>query len=86
VLKNCAPGRDPALGGFCKCSHIAEYAALSRTPHALAGGRVLVFNAQLGIQGYYGIVFKKGWFCYDKDRLEKQKQGWKGSRHAHLRI
>jgi hypothetical protein len=21
VLKNCAQGRDPALGGFCKFSH-----------------------------------------------------------------
>jgi len=43
-LKNCAPRRDPALCGFCKSSHIVEYAALSKTPHALAGGLMLVFQ------------------------------------------
>jgi hypothetical protein len=43
VLKNRASGRDPALCGFCKCSHINEYAALSKTPHALADGLMLVF-------------------------------------------
>jgi hypothetical protein len=42
-LKNRASGRDPALCGFCKCSHINEYAALSKTPHALADG-LLVFQ------------------------------------------
>jgi hypothetical protein len=35
VLKNRASRRDPALCGYCKCSHILEYAALSKTPHAL---------------------------------------------------
>jgi hypothetical protein len=44
VLKNRASGRDPALCGFCKCSHINEYAALSKTPHALADGLMLVFQ------------------------------------------
>jgi hypothetical protein len=43
MLKNRAQGRDPALCGFCKCSHIAEYAALSNTPHALADGLMVVF-------------------------------------------
>jgi hypothetical protein len=44
VLKNRASRRDPALCGFCKCSHIDEYAALSKTPHALADGLMLVFQ------------------------------------------
>jgi hypothetical protein len=44
VLKNRASRRDPALCGFCKCSHTLEYAALSKTPHALADGLMLVFH------------------------------------------
>jgi hypothetical protein len=44
VLKNGASGRDPALCGFCKCSHIIEYAALSKTPRALADDLMLVFE------------------------------------------
>jgi hypothetical protein len=32
------------LCGFCKCSHILEYAALSKTPPALADGLMLVFQ------------------------------------------
>jgi hypothetical protein len=44
VLKNRASGRDPALCGFCKCSHIVEYAALSKTLHALADVLMLVFQ------------------------------------------
>ncbi len=44
VLKNRASGRDPALCGYCKCSHITEYAALSKIPHALADGLMLVFQ------------------------------------------
>jgi hypothetical protein len=32
------------LCGFCKCSHIYEYAALSKTPHALADGLMLAFQ------------------------------------------
>jgi hypothetical protein len=32
------------LCGFCKCSHLDEYAALSKTPHALADGLMLVFK------------------------------------------
>ncbi|MDO8942638.1 MAG: hypothetical protein Q7U75_05610 [Desulfobacterales bacterium] len=44
VLKNRASCRDPALCGFCKCSHIDEYAALSKTPHALADGPMLAFQ------------------------------------------
>jgi hypothetical protein len=43
-LKNRASSRDPALHGFCKCSHILEYAALSKTPCALADGLMLVFQ------------------------------------------
>jgi len=43
VLKNGASGRDPALRGFCKCSHISQYAALSKSPRALADGPMLVF-------------------------------------------
>jgi hypothetical protein len=44
MLKNRASRRDPALCSFCKCSHIAEYAALSKTPHALVDGLMLVFK------------------------------------------
>jgi hypothetical protein len=44
VLKNCASRRDPALCGYCKCSHMTAYAALSKTPHALADGLMLVFQ------------------------------------------
>jgi hypothetical protein len=44
VLKNRASRREPTLCSFCKCSHIAEYAALSKTPHALADGLMLVFQ------------------------------------------
>jgi multidrug efflux system outer membrane protein len=44
VVKLGASGRDPALHGFCKCSHIDEYAALSKTPRALADGPMLVFQ------------------------------------------
>jgi hypothetical protein len=43
-LKNGASGLDPALRGFCKCSHITEYAALSKAPRALADGPMLVFQ------------------------------------------
>jgi hypothetical protein len=32
------------LCGYCKCSHIDEYAALSKTPLALADGLMLVFQ------------------------------------------
>jgi hypothetical protein len=51
LLKNCASGRDPALCGFCKCSHILEYAALPKTPHALADGLMLVFQHPVKVQG-----------------------------------
>jgi hypothetical protein len=44
ALKICVSGRDPALHGFCKCSHISRYAALSKTPRALADGLILVFQ------------------------------------------
>jgi hypothetical protein len=43
-FKNCASGRDPALRGSCKCSHISPYAALSKSPRALADGLMLVFQ------------------------------------------
>jgi hypothetical protein len=44
VLKNCASSREPALCGFCRCSNIVEYAALSKTPRALADGLMLAFQ------------------------------------------
>jgi hypothetical protein len=44
LSKNGASGRDPALRGFCKCSHISPYAALSKTPRAWADGPILVFQ------------------------------------------
>jgi hypothetical protein len=44
VSKNGVSGRDPALRAFCKCSHIMKYAALSKTPRALADGLILVFH------------------------------------------
>jgi hypothetical protein len=44
VLKNRASRRDPALCIFCKCSHMTEYASLSKSPHALADGLMLVFQ------------------------------------------
>ncbi len=44
LLKSGASRRDPALRGFCKCSHMTEYAAVSKTPHALADGPMLVFQ------------------------------------------
>jgi hypothetical protein len=44
VFKNRASRRDPGLCGFRKCSHIDEYAALSKTPHALANVLMLVFE------------------------------------------
>jgi hypothetical protein len=43
-LKNGISGRDPALRGFYKCSHISQYAALSKTPRAWADGLILVFQ------------------------------------------
>jgi hypothetical protein len=43
-LKNGVSGRDPSLHGFWKCSHIFEYAALSKTPCASAGSLILVFQ------------------------------------------
>jgi hypothetical protein len=44
VLKNRASRRDPALCASCKWSQINEYAALSKTPHALSDGLMLVFQ------------------------------------------
>jgi hypothetical protein len=44
VSKNSVSGGDPSLHGFWKCSHIFEYAALSKTPHASADGPILVFE------------------------------------------
>jgi hypothetical protein len=44
LLKNGASGRDPALRGSCKCSHIGRYAALSKSPRALADDPMLVFQ------------------------------------------
>jgi hypothetical protein len=50
VLKNGASGRDPALHGYCKCSHIKRYAALSNPPRALADGPMLVLNTLLDVR------------------------------------
>ncbi|MBI5582165.1 MAG: hypothetical protein HY895_23650 [Deltaproteobacteria bacterium] len=44
VSKNRAWGREPALCGLGKCAPVAEQAAFSNTLHALAGGRMLVFQ------------------------------------------
>ena len=44
VLKKGASGRDPALRGSCKCSHISQYAALSKSPRVLADGLMLLFQ------------------------------------------
>jgi len=40
LLKNGASGRDQALHGLCEC----RYAALSKTPCALADGLILIFQ------------------------------------------
>jgi hypothetical protein len=48
------------LCGFCKCSHIDEYAALSKTPHALADGLMLVFQHPAE-DGGLGAVKKIPW-------------------------
>jgi hypothetical protein len=44
LLKNGASSHDPALRGSCKCSHLNQYAAHSKSPHALADGPMLVFQ------------------------------------------
>jgi hypothetical protein len=44
MSKNGVSGRDPVLRGFWKCSPINGYAALSKTPRALADGLILVFQ------------------------------------------
>jgi hypothetical protein len=44
VLKNRASRSDPSLRGYCKCSHIDQYAALSKTPYALADGLMRVLK------------------------------------------
>jgi hypothetical protein len=54
ALKNCASRRDPALCGFCKCTHILEYAALSKTPHVLADSLMLVFQQPVKGTSYAG--------------------------------
>jgi len=59
VLKNCADGRDPALCGYCKCSHIPEYDALSKTPQALADGLMLVLQHPVEIESS-GFSFERG--------------------------
>jgi hypothetical protein len=51
LSKNGASGRDPALRGSCKCSHISLYAALSKPPRALADGPMLVFQHPVNAQG-----------------------------------
>jgi hypothetical protein len=36
--------RDPALRGFCDCSHTGQYAAHPKSLRALADGPTLVFQ------------------------------------------
>jgi hypothetical protein len=43
-MKKGVSGRDPALRGYCKYSHISQYAALSKTPRTGADGLILVFQ------------------------------------------
>jgi hypothetical protein len=43
-LKNRASGRDPALRGILEMLTYYSYAALARTPHALADGPMLGFQ------------------------------------------
>jgi hypothetical protein len=52
LMKNRASGRDPALCGFCKCSHMTAYVALSKTPHALADGLMLAFQYPVDLRNY----------------------------------
>jgi hypothetical protein len=47
------------LCGYWKCSHIDEYAALSKTPHALADGLMLVFQHPIKFGGS-GFSFGTG--------------------------
>ena len=54
-LKTRASRRDPALCGYCKCSHIIEYAALSKTPHALVDGLMLVFQHPASLRDICGF-------------------------------
>jgi hypothetical protein len=44
VLKNGASRGDAVLRGFSKCSHMRQYAALSKSPRTLADGLMLVFQ------------------------------------------
>jgi hypothetical protein len=44
LLKNGASSHDPALRGSCKCSHISQYAARSKSPRALTDGPMFVFQ------------------------------------------
>jgi hypothetical protein len=48
-LKNVASGRDPALRGVWKYSHILKYAPLSKAPRALADSPMLVFPQPAGV-------------------------------------
>jgi hypothetical protein len=74
VLKNRASGRDPALCGFCKCSHILEYAVLSKTPHALADGLMLVFEHPVTGGGSAGFRLAAIFYTTGIAALQLQKQ------------
>jgi len=50
------------LCGFCKCSHINEYAALSKSPHALADGLMLGFE--------HPADFTQAWSLHPKKKRE----------------
>jgi hypothetical protein len=62
-LKNRASRRDPSLCGFCKCAPIAEQAALSKTPHALADGLMLVFQHPVKLSEASAAQRAQGLFC-----------------------
>jgi hypothetical protein len=47
-LKTGAAGPDPALRGFCECSHTGPYAARPKMPRALVEGLGLVFRRPAG--------------------------------------
>jgi hypothetical protein len=47
------------LCGFCKFSQLAEYAAISKNPHALAGGLMLVFQRPFRENEKFSYDFKR---------------------------
>ena len=56
LLKNGASGRDPALRGFCKCSHIEAYAALCKRRAPWLTAQCLFFNTLLNSVNFSKIL------------------------------